>query len=254
MQHIKMKVALFIPCYIDQFYPDVAIATLQLLEKFGCEVVFPLNQTCCGQPMANSGFANLTTGCDKNFVANFGDATFIVSPSGSCVLHIKEHLHDTNEQKAAHIRSHIYELTEFLVDVLKVENLHASFPHKVGLHISCHGQRGLHLSSMSELVAPAFSKPQQLLAMVNDLQLSQPKRVDECCGFGGTFCVFEEAVSVKMGKDRIGEHEWNEVEYITSADVSCLMHLDGILKRKNSNIKTIHIAEILNSSTRELQK
>ncbi|MBC7889469.1 MAG: (Fe-S)-binding protein [Ferruginibacter sp.] len=242
-----MKVGLFVPCYIDQFYPQVAVATLELLEKLGCEVVFPLNQTCCGQPMANSGFAKLDGGCDKNFVANFGDVDYIVSPSGSCVLHVKEHLQDTDENKAGHIRRHIYELTEFMMDVLKIENITASFPHKVGMHNSCHGQRGLHLSSMSELVAPAFSKPERLLAMVKGLMLTKPKRVDECCGFGGTFCVFEEAVSVKMGKDRIAEHEANEVEYITGVDVSCLMHMEGILKRNGSKVKTIHIAEILNA-------
>ncbi len=242
-----MKVGLFIPCYIDQFYPQVAVATMELLEKLGCEVVFPLNQTCCGQPMANSGFAKLDEGCDKNFVANFGDVDCIVSPSGSCVLHVKEHLHDKDENKARHIRQHIYELTEFIVDVLKIENTTAAFPHKVGIHVSCHGQRGLHLSSMSELVAPSFSKPEQLLSSVKGLELSKPKRADECCGFGGTFCVFEEAVSVKMGKDRIAEHEANEVEYITGVDVSCLMHLEGILKRNGSKVKTIHIAEILNA-------
>jgi len=244
-----MRVGLFIPCYIDQFYPQVGIATLQLLQKLGCNVSFPLNQTCCGQPMANSGFASLAKGCDKNFVANFSGFDYIVAPSGSCVLHIKEHLHDeTNHADAERIRNSVYELSEFLTDVLKVENIDANFPHKVGLHTSCHGQRGLHLSSMSELVAEPFSKPEKLLNMVQGLQLSKPKRSDECCGFGGTFCVFEEAVSVKMGKDRITEHDANAVEYITSGDVSCLMHLEGILKRNKSEVKTIHIAEILNSN------
>lgn len=243
------KVGLFIPCYIDQFYPQVGIATLQLLEKCGCDVFFPLNQTCCGQPMANSGFTNLSKGCDKNFVSNFSGFDYIVAPSGSCVLHIKEHLHEEGNKNAVqHIRKNIFELTEFLTDVVKVENIDANFPHKVGLHTSCHGQRGLQLSSMSELVVPSFSKPEKLLKMVKGLQLSKPKRSDECCGFGGTFCVFEEAVSVKMGKDRIKEHDVNEVEYIASADVSCLMHLEGILKRNKSNVKTIHIAEILNNS------
>ena len=243
-----MKVGLFIPCYIDQFYPGVGIATLELLEKDGCEVVFPLNQTCCGQPMANSGFASYSKGCDKNFIQNFSGVDYIVAPSGSCVLHIKEHLQDKDESKATYIKEHIYELTEFLVDVLKIEKLTSSFPFKVGLHVACHGQRGLHLSSMSELMEPSFSKPEKLLAMVNGLQLTKPKRSDECCGFGGTFCVFEEAVSVKMGKDRIEEHTANEVEYITAADTSCLMHLEAILKRQGSNVKTIHNAEILNSS------
>ena len=244
-----MQVALFIPCYIDQLYPNVGIATLQLLEKLGCDVTFPLEQTCCGQPMANSGFASSSNGCDTNFVKNFSSFDYIVAPSGSCVLHVKEHLKDeAHSEKAVQIRKNIYELTEFLTDVLKVEKLQARFPYKVGLHNSCHGQRGLHLSSMTERILPQFSKPEQLLSMVKDIQLSKPKRSDECCGFGGTFCVSEEAVSVKMGKDRIAEHDHNDVDYITGGDTSCLMHLEGILRRQGSRVRTIHIAEILNSS------
>lgn len=244
-----MRIGLFVPCYIDQFYPQVAIATLELLEKLGCKVEFPLNQTCCGQPMANSGFASLAAGCDKNFIDNFRDIDYIVSPSGSCVLHIKEHLQDPKQEAAAaKIRSSVFELTEFLTDVLQVKTINASFPHKVGIHNSCHGQRGLHLSSMTERVLPSFSKPEQLLGMVKGISLHLPERKDECCGFGGTFCVFEEAVSVKMGKDRIEEHDRNQVDFITGTDVSCLMHLEGILKRQGSTVKTIHIAEILNSS------
>ncbi|HEY1060333.1 MAG TPA: (Fe-S)-binding protein [Daejeonella sp.] len=244
-----MKVGLFIPCYIDQFYPDVAIATYQLLKKLGCEVSYPMNQTCCGQPMANSGFSDLTKGCDVNFVKNFRDFDYIVAPSGSCVLHIKEHLKEGGSPaEIESIRHNVYELSEFLIDILKISGLQASFPHKVGMHVSCHGQRGLHLSSMSELVAPAFSKSEQLLRMVDGLELLKPVRVDECCGFGGTFCVFEEAVSVKMGKDRIKEHLVNDVEFICGGDTSCLMHMEGILKRQGLGVKTIHLAEILNSA------
>jgi L-lactate dehydrogenase complex protein LldE len=243
-----MKVGLFVPCYIDQFYPDVAIATYQLLKKLGCEVSYPMDQTCCGQPMANSGFSDLTKGCDINFVKNFRDFDYIVAPSGSCVLHIKEHLKEgAQPAELEKLRQSVYELSEFLIDVLGVTDLKASFPHRVGIHISCHGQRGLHLSSMSELVAPEFSKPEQLLRMVDGLELLKPARIDECCGFGGTFCVFEEAVSVKMGKDRIKEHLANDVEFITGGDTSCLMHLEGILKRQGNKVKTIHLAEILNS-------
>lgn len=244
-----MKIALFIPCYIDQFYPNVGIASLQLLEKLRCDVSFPLEQTCCGQPMANSGFANLSKGCDVNFVKNFSGFDYIVAPSGSCVLHIKEHLQDDDHpHEAEKIRNTVYELTEFLIDILKVKKMDARFPYKVGLHNSCHGQRGLHLSSMTETMLPSFSKPEQLLNMVKDIQLRKPKRNDECCGFGGTFCVFEEAVSVKMGKDRVSQHEANDVDYITGVDTSCLMHMEGILNRQGTKIKTIHIAEILNSS------
>lgn len=242
-----MNVALFLPCYVNQFYPQVGIATLQLLERLGCTVSYPIDQTCCGQPMANSGYEHLSGSCNKLFVKNFAGFDYIVCPSGSCTLHVKHHLHADEEHKAAAIRNNIYELTEFLTDVLKVEKLDARFPHRVSLHQSCHGQRGLHTSQMSELVAPAFSKPLQLLKMVDGLQQVNIDRVDECCGFGGTFCVVEESVSAKMGKDRIADHTKNNTEVITGIDMSCLMHLEGILKRQKSKIQVKHIAEILNS-------
>ncbi|MFT3933052.1 MAG: (Fe-S)-binding protein [Chitinophagaceae bacterium] len=242
-----MTVGLFIPCYVDQFYPKVAIATLQLLEKLGCKVVYPLNQTCCGQPMANSGYEHLTASCNNLFVKNFESFDYIVCPSGSCTLHIKDHLHDEkNEAAAEKIRHRVYELTEFLTDVLQVKDIKASFPHKVGMHQSCHGQRGLHISQMTELVAKPFSKPMQLLNMVEGIELIHLDRNDECCGFGGTFCVAEEAVSVKMGKDRVADHLQHHAEYITGVDMSCLMHMEGILKRQHKPVKVIHIAEILN--------
>jgi L-lactate dehydrogenase complex protein LldE len=234
-----LNVALFIPCYVDQFYPQVAIATLELLEKLGCNVTYPLSQTCCGQPMANSGYEHLTKDCNTLFQKNFGDFEHIVCPSGSCTLHIKHQLHLDNK---------IFELTEFLTDILKVNSLNAKFPYKVGMHQSCHGQRGLHISSMTELMAPSFSKPLQLLKMVDGIELIELTRKDECCGFGGTFCVTEEAVSVKMGKDRVKDHITHGAEFITGADMSCLMHMEGILKRNKSKVQVKHIAEILNSS------
>ncbi len=235
-----MRVALFVPCYIDQFYPQVAVASLELLEKLGCEVIVPKDQTCCGQPMANSGFASSTAGCDANFAANFEGFDYIVGPSGSCILHLKEH------HPSSKIRASVYEICEFLTDVLKVSLLNASFPHRVGLHQSCHGQRGLRLSSMSERNEKPFSKLQDLLALVKDIDVAMPAREDECCGFGGTFCVTEEAVSVKMGQDRISEHDANSVEFIVGADTSCLMHMEGILRRQGSKVQVKHIVEILN--------
>ena len=244
-----MRVALFIPCYVNQFYPEVAISTLQLLEKFGCSVVYPLQQTCCGQPMANAGFEKVAKNCNQLFIDNFKGYDYIVCPSGSCTLHIKEHLTSVADEAAAvSVSEHIFELTEFLTDVLKVEYLDASFPYRVGVHQSCHGQRGLHTSQMTELVAAPFSKMDHLLQKVAGLQLVTLDRKDECCGFGGTFCVTEEAVSAKMGKDRVADHEKNNVEVITSGDMSCLMHLQGILKRKNSSIQIKHVAEILNAA------
>lgn len=251
-----MNVGLFIPCYVDQFYPHVAVATLRLLEAVGCTVHYPLNQTCCGQPMANSGYAHLTGGCNENFVRNFAHYEYIVAPSGSCTLHIKQHLNGENkheEATATAIRSRVYELTEFLTDVVKVTNLSSLMPRRavpirVGLHQSCHGQRGLHIAQMSELVAPPFSKPVQLLKQIEGIDLVTLDRPDECCGFGGTFCIAEEAVSAKMGKDRVADHVRQGVECITGVDVSCLMHMEGILKRTGSAVKVRHIAELLTNT------
>lgn len=235
-----MRVALFVPCYIDLFYPQVAVASLELLEKLGCEVIVPTDQTCCGQPMANSGFASSTEGCDTNFTTNFAGFDYIVGPSGSCVLHLKEH-HPSEK-----IRNSVYEICEFLTDVLRITSLSAKFPHRVGLHQSCHGQRGLRLSSMTERNEKSFSKLEDLLGLVEGVEILKPERADECCGFGGTFCVTEEAVSVKMGQDRIKEHDANAVEYIVGADTSCLMHMEGILRRQGSSIQVKHIVELLN--------
>jgi L-lactate dehydrogenase complex protein LldE len=243
-----MKVALFVPCYVDQFYPQVAIATLELLEKVGVEVLYPEGQTCCGQPMANAGFEDATKATSELFIDNFDKFDFIVSPSGSCVLHIKHHLASKKRSsEAMSLRNRIYELTEFLTDVVHIKNLSAHFPHVVGLHQSCHGQRGLMLAQMSEIVGPSFSKSEYLLNMVSGLKLVSLDRADECCGFGGTFCVTEEAVSVKMGIDRVHDHLSHGVEVITGSDMSCLMHLEGILKRENSSVRVAHLAEILNS-------
>ena len=237
-----MTLGLFIPCYVDQLYPQVGRATHSLLCQLGHEVVVPARPACCGQPMSNSGYASLSEGCVADFRAEFDRFDRIVSPSGSCVLHLKESL-----EAAHHPLAHrVHELCEFLHDIEKVTGLPARFPHKVGLHSSCHGLRGLGLGKCSECMAPEFSKPAKLLSLVEGLELVPLDRPDECCGFGGTFCVTEEAVSVKMGKDRIKEHNANEVEYIVGADTSCLMHLEGILRRQGSKVQVKHIVEILN--------
>lgn len=243
-----MTVGLFIPCFVDQFYPQVGIATLQLLEKLGLQVEYPLRQTCCGQPLANAGFEHLSGECNALFIENFSHFDYIVAPSASCVLHLSEHLSSPERpEEAAVIRDKVFELTEFLTGILKVKKLNARFPHKVGLHHGCHGLRGLRLAQMSELMAPSFSRPEQLLNLVQDLELVPLQRADECCGFGGTFAVAEEAVSVKMGKDRVADHLNGGAEYITSSDMSCLMHLEGILRRQKSPVKIVHLAEILNT-------
>jgi L-lactate dehydrogenase complex protein LldE len=247
---LNKNIGLFIPCYVDQFYPKVAIATMELLEKLGCKVTYPMAQTCCGQPMANAGYERDTVGTTKHFLETFKDFDFIVAPSGSCVLHIKEHAPTVPgmEREQNEIQDKIFELTEFLTDVLKVENLNGTFQHKVGFHASCHGHRGLRLGSSSERNEPFFSKGKQLLEQLDGLEWVELTREDECCGFGGTFAVTEEALSVQMGKDRLEDHLGHGVEVLTGGDMSCIMHLEGIARRDKKPLKFKHIAEILNEA------
>lgn len=245
-----MNVGLFIPCYVDQFYPQVAIATLELLEKLGVDVHYPLEQTCCGQPMANAGYEATGQSAARLFVKNFQSYDYIVSPSGSCTLHVKENFNGLEPTAAVQkVRDSVCELSEFLVDVLQVEELDATFPYRVGYHASCHGLRGLHLGPPSEMNHSVPSKPHRLLQMVKNIELVELTRPDECCGFGGTFAVSEEAISVKMGKDRIADHRKHGAEVITGGDVSCLMHLEGIVKRQKNPVRVMHLAEILNHSS-----
>lgn len=248
-----MNVGLFIPCYVDQLYPDVAMSTLELLEQFGCEVSFPDQQTCCGQPMANTGCLSDALPLAEKMIDLFSEFDAVVCPSGSCtsmvVNHYQEIIDDSKseaiKEKYKSLKDKTYELCQFLTDILKVESLDVSFPYKVGLHKSCHGLRELRLGSCSERNTPEFSKAKQLLAMVDGIQFADLTRPDECCGFGGTFAVSEEAVSCMMGKDRIHDHEKAGVQVMTGGDMSCLMHMDGIIRRDKKPIQTMHIAEIL---------
>ena len=243
-----MKVGLFIPCYINQLYPKVGIATLELLEKLGVTVIYPMNQTCCGQPLGNSGYEQDSKGACQLFVENFKEYDYIVGPSGSCVYHIKKHFNILKQtDEVINVRKNTYEICEFIVKILGKTQFDGSFPHKVGLHKSCHGLRGLKLGASSELMIEKYSTEELLLKNLKGLEIMPLNRADECCGFGGTFSVFEEAISTKMGKDRIQDHLDNGVEIITGADYSCLMHLEGMINRNNQPLKVMHITEILNS-------
>lgn len=242
-----MHVALFVPCYVDQFYPDVALATLELLESLGCTVEFPEAQTCCGQPMANTGCWDDAKPLARRFVDIFSGYDYVVCPSGSCTAMVTHHYHDLLGDDTAYraLTPKVFELTEFLVDVLKVESLPTKFPAKVGLHNSCHGLRELRLGSSTERMEPRFSKAQQLLNLVEGVELVTLSRSDECCGFGGTFAVSEEAVSCMMGNDRIHDHQQAGAEVITAGDMSCLMHLEGLIARQKLPVKVLHLAQIL---------
>ena len=245
-----MKAALFVPCYVDAFFPEVAIATLELLERLGVDVAYPLTQTCCAQPMANSGCQDDAAATEALFVKNFAKYDYIVGPSGSCVHHVREHLTAIPQSRdVTRVRRNTYELVEFLHDVLEVDAFPwAEFPHTVGLHNGCASLRALRTAKMSEIDEPHFSKPLDLLTKVKGIKFVTPERPDECCGFGGTFSVFEEPVSAKMGYDKVNDHHKAGAEYIVSADMSCIMHQQGCAERLCLPIKFIHIAQILNGA------
>lgn len=243
------KIGLFIPCYIDAFFPEVGVASLELLEKVGCSVEYPLTQTCCGQPMANSGCQEDSAATEALFVNSFKDFDTIVGPSGSCVHHIRCHFDAIPQSpEAVKVRTATRELVEFLHDDLKVDSFPwASFPHKVGLHNSCSAIRGLgHARPSERLYEPFFSKTHDLLRKVAGVELIEIDRPDECCGFGGTFCVTDEAVSAKMAYDKVHDFYRHGVEYIASADMSCLMNMKGVIERLKLPMKVIHLAQILN--------
>jgi L-lactate dehydrogenase complex protein LldE len=243
-----MKVALFIPCYVDQFYPNVGMATVAVLEKFGVHADFPEAQTCCGQPMANSGCMDEARPLAKKFIETFDGYDYVVAPSGSCVSMVRnhyDHLVDHDDAKACAVRQRTLELSEFLTQVLKVDSIPGRFPHQVGLHQSCHGLRELRLGPSSEVMMPRDSLMQSLLSSLEGIRFSQLSRKDECCGFGGTFAVAEEAVSCMMGDDRVNDHVKSGTEVLTAGDMSCLMHLEGIIRRRKLPMRVMHFAEII---------
>lgn len=243
-----MRVALFVPCYVDAFEPEVGIATLQLLRRFGVDPVYPFDQTCCGQPMVNSGCHVEARATEALFARNFAGFDYIVVPSASCTHHVRRHMTNVVQtDDVRHIREHIFDLVEFLHDILRIDALPwARFPHKVSYHHNCNGLRGISHGSASEVRGPSFSKPVDLLRLVDGIELVETTRPDECCGFGGTFSLFEPSVSVKMGQDKARDHAAAGARYVVSADSSCLLHQKGCARRIGLALQFRHIAQILN--------
>jgi L-lactate dehydrogenase complex protein LldE len=246
-----VKVALFIPCYVDQLYPAVGLATVRVLERHGCEVVFPEEQTCCGQPMANAGFEDQAAPLARRFLDVFGEFEHVVCPSGSCTSMVRNHYHPYvgADPRYDRVRKGTFELCEFLTDVLGVRTIRGRYPYKVGLHQSCHGLRELRLGSGSERVVAPANKVRPLLEGLDGIELVPLTRSDECCGFGGTFALQEEAVSCLMGRDRIADHVKAGAEIVTGTDVSCLMHMDGLARRTGQKVRFRHVAEVLAEAT-----
>lgn len=243
-----MRVALFIPCYMDAFEPEVGIATLNVLRRFGVEPDYPRNQTCCGQPMVNTGCHEEAAATEALFVRNFAGYDHVVIPSGSCTHQVRENMtaiDQTSEVRA--VRAAVVDIVEFLHDVLKVDAFPwARFPHKVAYHNNCNALRGIRHGSMSELRETPFSKPLDLLTKVEGVELVDIARPDECCGFGGTFCVYEPAVSARMGHDKVRDQKRSGADYVVSADSSCMLHMKGSAQRLGIPLKFKHIAQVLN--------
>jgi L-lactate dehydrogenase complex protein LldE len=237
-----MKVQLFIPCFIDQLYPQVAFNTVKILEKAGCTVAYNTQQTCCGQPAFNAGFWGESKDVCTKFVQDFDGADYIVSPSASCAGFIRNNygkLFENNafQSPAKKVSSQIFELSEFLVKILGVTDLGASFNGKVTFHDSCAGLRECNIKA----------EPRALLQQVEGLELIEMNDTETCCGFGGSFAVKYDTISVAMADQKIDNAIATDAEYIISTDMSCLMHLDGRINHNGQQIKIIHLADILAS-------
>src|SRR3954452_274410 len=222
-----MKVALFITCFNDTLFPSVGRSVVELLERLGCQVDFPLEQTCCGQMHVNSGYEHEAVKLLDRFPRVFDGYGAIVSPSASCVAHVRERIPAVGDR--------VFELTEFLVDRLGVVDVGASFAHRVTLHPTCHSLRLLAVGD----------RPRRLLEAVRGLDLVGLPGERECCGFGGTFAVKNADTSMAMLSDKVRQVLDTRAEVCTAADTSCLMHIGGALRRQRTGVRTMHIAEIL---------
>jgi len=238
-----MKVALFIPCLNEHFFPQTALSMVKIFKKLSLDVEYVENQTCCGQPAFNAGYFNQVVPLAERFIELFKNQQYIVAPSGSCVfmvrrhyarLDIREDVRKTYEQ----LKNRIYEFTEFLVDVLKATDLGGTFAHKVTYHDSCHLLRGLGIRE----------QPRMLIKAIKNIDFVEMESPDVCCGFGGTFSYKCSEISLEMVKQKCRYIKQSGAEYCIGADSSCLLNIGGYLKKNNKNIKTMHIADLLAES------
>ena len=237
-----MTVQIFIPCFVDQLYPQVAFNMVKVLEKVGCQVIYNTNQTCCGQPAFNAGFWGESKDVCNKFMVDFNEADYIVAPSASCVGFVRNYypkLFDTsaNLKEIVHLGQRTFELSDFLVNILNIDDVGATFNGKVTYHDSCAGLRECNIKQ----------EPRKLLSKVKGLELVEMDDVETCCGFGGTFAVKFEPISIAMADQKITHATETKADYIISTDMSCLMHIDGRLKNRKTDIQVLHLADVLAS-------
>lgn len=237
-----MNVQIFIPCFVDQLYPDTAFNMIKVLEKAGCSVSYNVSQTCCGQPAFNAGFWDEAKSVCTKFLKDFSGSEYIVAPSASCVGFVRNYYEKLFENSSYHhdvaeISGRIFEFSSFLVNQLDKTDFNAELKGKATYHDSCAGLRECKIKE----------EPRKLLANVKGLQLAEMNDVETCCGFGGTFAVKFDAISAAMGEQKIDNALATGAEYIISTDHSCLMHIGGCIQHKGLNLKTMHIADVLAS-------
>jgi L-lactate dehydrogenase complex protein LldE len=241
-----MRVALMVTCVNDAMFPDVGRATVSLLGRLGVDVDFPEAQTCCGQPMVNTGYVDEAVPVVRTFAEAFAGYDAVVTPSGSCAGSARHQHRPVAERSGdralvdavTEIGPTVYELSEFLVDVLGVTDVGASFHHRVTYHPTCHSLRLLGVGD----------RPRHLLEGVRGLTLVDLPAAEECCGFGGTFAMTNADVSVAMGADKARHVRETGAEVLVAGDSSCLMHIGGLLSRRRSGVRVMHLAEVLAST------
>lgn len=238
-----MRVQLFIPCFVDQLFPETAFNMVRVLEKLGCEVFYNTEQTCCGQPAFNAGYLSECRSVADKFMGDFNDDDLIVAPSGSCVGFVRNYYSQLFPQRAAppdsrlRIQKQVYEFSEFLVEVLGVTDVAATFRAKATYHDACGALRECGIKEA----------PRKLLQKVRGLEVVASPDCEICCGFGGTFAVKFEPIAVGMSEQKVLNAVSLGVEYMISTDLSCLMHLDAYIRKHAYPIKVIHIADVLAS-------
>ena len=235
-----MKVQLFIPCFVDQLYPQTAFNMVKVLEKAGCQVSYNTNQTCCGQPAFNAGFWDESRAVAKKFLSDFSHTDYIVGPSASCVGFVRNYYPKLFDNTAAHnevkqLGYRIFEFTEFMTDILKFTDVGASLNAKATYHDSCAALRECKIKE----------GPRKLLANVKGLELIEMADNETCCGFGGTFSVKFEPISISMADQKTANAIATGAEYLISTDLSCLMQIQGYISNKKLPLKTMHIADVL---------
>ncbi|MBL7767194.1 MAG: (Fe-S)-binding protein [Chitinophagaceae bacterium] len=235
-----MKVQLFIPCFVDQLYPDVGMNTVKLLEKAGCEIIYNPKQTCCGQPAYNAGFIDEARSVSEKFIEDFSGSEYIVSPSGSCTGYVRgcfEEMFDNSSyhNDAREITKRSFEISEFLVDILKFDDFGATYDAIATYHDACGALRECGIKK----------GPRQLLSNVKGLDLREMKECETCCGFGGTFAVKYEPISIGMAQTKVSSALETGANCIISTDVSCLMHIDGYIRHEKLPIRTAHLVDVL---------